>query len=272
MDSSPSITIVSPKHELPTNHSIMEEVKRNRPRPHKLSSAAIALPSNFQKLVAELVGTYVLIFAGCGAALVNQIQSLTIVGIGLVWGLVLMVMIYAVGHISGGHFNPAVTISLAASRQLSWKLFLGAMGASLTLRALFHGPDSNIKAMATQYKDTTTDLEAIAWEFIITFFLVFTICGVATDPRASKGSSGAAIGGTVMFNVMIAGPITGASMNPARSVGPAIVSGEYKNLWVFMVSPVVGGLAAALVYGILREPQTERDDETTNQCYQNRTG
>lgn len=277
MASSPSVTVeFSPKQTLPTKQPVAEEAKAHCLKWLPSDSAS---PSHFQKIVAELIGTFILIFAGCGSILVNKIQSLTIVGIGLVWGLVLIAMIYTVGHVSGAHFNPAVTLAFAATRKLPWKQVpmymlaqvLGATLASLTLRILFHEQD-NIQPTVTQYKDTTSDLEAVAWEFIVTFILMFTISGVATDHRASKDVAGVVIGVTVLFNVVISGPITGASMNPARSIGPAVVSGVYKNLWVYIVAPIIGALAAAMVYSILRVPKpvAEKPEETKstiNQLY-----
>ncbi|XWS14991.1 hypothetical protein CRYUN_Cryun35bG0056100 [Craigia yunnanensis] len=270
---------VSPKLT-PRKNSFMEEVSPKLPLPTKANGSREFsnnndIPrSNLQKTVAELVGTYFLIFAGCRAALVNKVHTLTIVGIALVWGLVLMAGIYALGHISGAHFNPAVTLALAAARKFSWKLvpmyllsqLVGATLASLTLRALFHD-QGDIRATMTQYKDSTRDLEAITWEFIITFILMFNICAVATDHRASKDLAGVAIGATVRFNVIIAGPTTGASMNPARSLGPAVVSGIYENLWVFIVAPILGAMAATLVYSILRLPKPEKPEESTNSLY-----
>ncbi|KAE8659282.1 Nodulin-26 [Hibiscus syriacus] len=267
-----SIEEASPKPPLPTKHSSMEVAKGIHPR--ELCMNKDILPSTMQKAVAEIVGTYFLIFIGCASALVNKIQPLTIVGIALVWGMVLMAAIYAVGHISGAHFNPAVTLALAAGRKFAWQLvpiyvvsqLLGATLASLTLRALFHA-QHNIDVTVTQYKDSTSDLEAIAWEFIVTFILMFNVCAIATDDRASKGVAGAAIGATVLFNVIIAGPITGASMNPARSVGPAVVAGVYKNLWVYIVAPILGAMAATLVYSILRVPKPEKPEESAKSTY-----
>ncbi|KAF5740235.1 nodulin-26-like [Tripterygium wilfordii] len=262
----------TPKHNLPTERSVMAEANPNRSTTIDRNSS----PTQFQKIVAEMMGTYILIFAGCAAALVDKLQSLTIVGIALVWGLALMAVIYTLGHVSGAHFNPAVSIALAAARKFNWKhvpmyilaQLLGATLASLTLKVLFNDKDE-IRVITTQYADSTTHLEAITWEFIITFILMFTILGVATDDRASEGLAGVAIGGTLLFNVMIAGPITGASMNPARSLGPAVASGVYKNLWVFIVAPVIGALAAALVYSVLRVPKTEvpEEKESTRSVY-----
>ncbi|KAK8646847.1 hypothetical protein V6N13_120617 [Hibiscus sabdariffa] len=273
----------SSKHS-PTKHSI-EEASPKRPLPRKYSAFEVAkvihprelcmnnevLPSTMQKVKFHVP---VSCLSRCASALVSQIQPLTIVGIGLAWGLVLMASIYAVGHISGAHFNPAVTLAFAAGRKFSWKLvpmyivsqLLGATLASLTLRALFHA-QHNIEATVTQYKEPTTDLEAIAWEFIVTFILMFIICAVATDDRATKGVAGAAIGATVMFNAIVAGPITGASMNPARSIGPAVVSGVYKNLWVYIVAPILGAMAATLVYSILRVPKAEKPEESAKSTY-----
>ncbi|CAM8883405.1 unnamed protein product [Rhodiola kirilowii] len=178
-----------------------------------------------------------------------------------------MAVIYALGHVSGAHFNPAVSIAFAVTRKLPWKhvpmyviaQLLGAIGACLTLKVLFNDRDT-VDPMTTRYTSPTSDLEAITWEFIITFILMFVICGAATDHRAIKELSGVAIGGTLMFNVIIAGPITGASMNPARSIGPALVAGVYENLWVYVVAPIVGAIAAAMVYCVLL-PTKARSEE-----------
>ncbi|CAN1848238.1 unnamed protein product [Linum perenne] len=246
------------------------------------------------------MGTYILVFIGCASALTDRVQKLTIVGIAMVWGFVLMAAIYAVGHISGAHFNPAVTVALAAIRRLPWKevpmyvlgQLLGATLGSLTLKVLFHR-QTDINPIMTQYSSPTTDLEAFLWEFIITFILMFSICANATDHRASKGLAGFAIGSTLLVNVLVAGyvitkstffveikhvcsnhvfliclgggcrPITGASMNPARSIGPAVASGVYDNLWLYILAPVLGALAGAMVYNGLRVPIPE--DKTNNE-------
>ncbi|KAL5558992.1 hypothetical protein UlMin_035203 [Ulmus minor] len=264
--------MASPKLE----HSIMEEGKANGFKETAIKEDdTTLLPSNFQKIVAEIIGTYILIFIGCGSALVNKVQPLTIVGIAIVWGLVLTASIYALGHVSGAHFNPAVTIALAAARKFPWKhvpmyvvsQVLGSTLASLTLRVLLNEQNS-IRVTMTQYSAPTSDLEAITWEFIITFILMLTICAVATDHRASKDLSGVAVGAALLVNVMVAGPITGASMNPARSLGPAIASGIYKNIWVYMIAPVLGALTATMVYSILRVPQKEEGG--TKSIYNNK--
>ncbi|XP_065848163.1 aquaporin NIP1-1-like [Euphorbia lathyris] len=235
---------------------------------------ADASPSIFQKVLAEFVGTYFLVFVGCGAALTDRILQLSFLGIAIVWGVILMALIYAVGHISGAHFNPAVSIAFAAAQKFPWKhvpayilvQILGATVASLTLKAMYSKED-DIEIIVTSYKDSTSHLEAIIWEFIATFLLMFVISGVATDDRASKNIAGVAIGGTLMIDAMLIGPITGASLNPARSLGPAIVSGVYKNLWVYIVSPIFGALAASLVYKMLRVSEPEKPQEKSKSVF-----
>ncbi|KAJ7959003.1 Aquaporin NIP1-1 [Quillaja saponaria] len=270
---SPSIIVESsPKLGLPTEQSIMDEAKASNTK--QFAIQAEVSPSILQKIVAEFLGTYILIFAGCGAALVNKVQPFGIVGIAIVWGLALMAAIYSLGHVSGAHFNPAVTIALAATGKFSWKnvptyvlsQLLGGILASLTLKVLFHDQE-DIHATMTQYSDSISDLEAITWEFIITFILMLTICGAGTDHRGSKDLAGVAIGVTLLFNVTVAGPITGASMNPARSLGPAVASGVYKNIWVFMVAPILGAMAAAMVYSALRVPKPEKSADCTKSIY-----
>ncbi|THF97479.1 hypothetical protein TEA_029165 [Camellia sinensis var. sinensis] len=301
MGDTPSIVVISPspKHDLPTEYSIMEEAK---PRHHQEPTMTITPPPNtFQKIVAELMGTYILVFIGCGAALVDREKTLTIVGIAMLWGLVLMVVIYTLGHISGAHVNPAVTIAFAAAqkfpliqgilfpdvqrgqgrfrdRNLACVAFeevpmyvlaqlLGATLACLTLRVLFNDQAVDMRPTVTQYSSSTTDLQAVILEFIISFFLMFTISGVASDHRANQGFAGIAIGATVVFNSLVAGPITGASMNPARSIGAAVISGVYKNLWVYVASPILGAMAAALAYSLLRQPEIEKSKETSKSLY-----
>ncbi|KAH0705350.1 hypothetical protein KY290_010046 [Solanum tuberosum] len=220
MDSITSIiSTTSSKNGIVADFTSMEEGKHGTVQSPFLSA--------FQKIIAELLGTYIFIFVGCGSALVDRERTLTIVGIALAWGLSLMALIYTLGHVSGAHFNPAVTIAFAAARKLP----------------------------LMQYKSPVTDFEAIFWEFLMTLILMFVICGAATDDRATKEVAGVAIGVTLVFEVLIAGPITGASMNPARSLGPAIVSGVYKNQWVFVIAPILGAMTATGIYSLLRQPK-----------------
>ncbi|CAE6201899.1 unnamed protein product [Arabidopsis arenosa] len=199
-----------------------------------------------QKLIAEMIGTYFIIFSGCGVVVVNVLYggTITFPGICVTWGLIVMVMIYSTGHISGAHFNPAVTVTFAVFRRFPWfqvPLYIGAqltgsLLASLTLRLMF-----NVTPKAF-FGTTPTDSsgQALVAEIIISFLLMFVISGVATDSRATGELAGIAVGMTIILNVFVAGPISGASMNPARSLGPAIVMGRYKGIWVYIVGPFVG--------------------------------
>uniref|UniRef100_A0A5B6ZBS2 Putative aquaporin NIP1-1 n=1 Tax=Davidia involucrata TaxID=16924 RepID=A0A5B6ZBS2_DAVIN len=211
-----------------------------------------------QKLIAEMLGTYFLIFAGCAAVVVNlnKEKVVTVPGISIVWGLVVMVMVYSVGHISGAHFNPAVTIAFATCKRFPWKQVpayvsaqvLGSTLASGTLRLIFNGKHDHFAGTLP----AGSDLQSFVLEFIITFYLMFVISGVATDNRAIGELAGLAVGATVLLNVLFAGPISGASMNPARSLGPAIVSNQYKSIWIYILAPISGAIAGAWVYNIIR--------------------
>ncbi|CAI8618715.1 unnamed protein product [Vicia faba] len=221
-------------------------------------SNANATASLLQKLVAEVVGTYFLIFAGCASVAVNKNNDnvVTLPGISIVWGLAVMVLVYSLGHISGAHFNPAVTIAFATTRRFPLKQVptyiaaqvFGSTLASGTLRLLFSGKhDQFVGTLAAG-----SNLQAFVMEFIITFYLMFIISGVATDNRAIGELAGIAVGSTVLLNVLFAGPITGASMNPARSIGPAFVHNEYRGIWIYMVSPILGAVCGAWVYNVIR--------------------
>ncbi|CAH8302511.1 unnamed protein product [Eruca vesicaria subsp. sativa] len=211
-----------------------------------------------QKLIAEMIGTYFLIFAGCGVVVVNVLYggTVTFPGICVTWGLIVMVMIYSTGHISGAHFNPAVTLTFAVFRRFPWyqvPLYIGAqltgsLLGSLTLKLMFH------VTPAAYFGTTPSDsaAQALAAEIIISFLLMFVISGVATDNRAVGELAGIAVGMTIMLNVFVAGPVSGASMNPARSLGPAIVMGVYDGLWIYIVGPLLGIMAGGFVYNLIR--------------------
>lgn len=211
-----------------------------------------------QKLIAEVLGTYFVIFAGCASVIVNlgQDKIVSFPGISITWGLVVMVMVYSVGHISGAHFNPAVTIAFATCKRFPWKQVpayiaaqvFGSTLASGTLRLMFSGNEDHFAGTAP----VGSHLQSFVIEFVITFYLMFVISGVATDNRAIGELAGLAVGATVLLNVMFAGPISGASMNPARSLGPAIVWNHYKGLWIYITSPIAGAVTGAWVYNIIR--------------------
>ena len=185
------------------------------------------------------------------------------VGIALTFGLVIMAMIYGVGHISGAHLNPAVSFSFALTRQFPWSRFTayaavqvaGAIAAALSLRASL-GDEANVGATLP----SGSDGQAFLWETILTFFLMFVIMVVATDTRAAGEAAAIAIGGTVAFDALVGGPITGASMNPARSIGPALAARELHDLWIYIAAPLLGASLGALVYQLVRgEPTRARD-------------
>ncbi|KAL6876390.1 hypothetical protein ACP4OV_012962 [Aristida adscensionis] len=213
--------------------------------------------SFIQQLLAEFFSTFFLIFAGCGAIVVNEKDGkTTFVGVALAWGMAVMAMIYAVGHVSGAHMNPAVTLGFAVSGRFPWRKVpaymlvetIAATAASLLLRLMFGGRHEP----APVNLPTGSNIQSLVLEFIITFYLMFVIMAVATDDRAVGQMAGLAVGGTIMLNVLFAGPVSGASMNPARSIGPALVGSKYRSLWVYIFGPFAGAAAGAWAYGLIR--------------------
>jgi MIP family channel proteins len=206
-----------------------------------------------RSMLAEAIGTFALVFAGCGAIMVDhQTHALGHVGVAISFGLV--IMIYAVGHISGAHFNPAVTFAFAVSRHFPparvlayWAAQLaGALGAALVLRGSL-GDVAHVGATLP----AGSNGQAFLWEAVLSFFLMFVIMAVATDARAVGEAAAIAIGGTVGLDAMFGGPITGASMNPARSLGPAIAAGDFTSIWVYLAAPIAGAAAAAIAYRVV---------------------
>nr|AFK43636.1 unknown [Medicago truncatula] len=238
-------------------HEVVLDTNKDSSDTCKGSGSFVSVPF-LQKLIAEMVGTYFLIFAGCASIVVNKDNDnvVTLPGIAIVWGLTLSVLIYSLGHISGAHFNPAVTIAFATTRRfpllqvpayISAQL-LGATLASGTLKLIFSGAHDHFSGTLP----SGSNLQAFVLEFITTFYLMFTISGVATDTRAIGELAGIAIGSTLLLNVMIAGPVTGASMNPVRTLGPAFVHNEYRGIWIYLLSPILGAIAGAWVYNTVR--------------------
>jgi len=214
-----------------------------------------------RRLTAELVGTFALVFAGCGAVMVEaKTGALGHVGVALTFGLVIMAMIYAVGHISGAHLNPAVSLAFALNRHFPWTKLLGYWAAQLAgafaAAALLRGSLGNIAHVGATLP-SGSERQSFLWELVLTFFLMFVIMAVATDTRAVGEAAAIAIGGTVGLDAMFGGPISGASMNPARSIGPAFVSGDLHALWLYIAAPLLGAALGAAIYQFLRR-ETDR--------------
>ncbi|HEY3763632.1 MAG TPA: MIP family channel protein [Gaiellales bacterium] len=212
-----------------------------------------------RSLAAEAIGTFALVFAGCGAIMVDTTtHALGHVGVAVSFGLVIMAMIYAVGHISGAHFNPSVTLAFACSRHFPltrvpayWAAQVaGAAAAALVLRGSL-GNVANVGATLP----SGSNGQAFLWEGVLTFLLMFVIMAVATDTRAVGEGAAIAIGGTVALDALFGGPITGASMNPARSLGPALISGDLTAIWVYLAAPAVGAAIGAVTYEFVRGSQ-----------------
>jgi MIP family channel proteins len=207
-------------------------------------------------LAAELIGTFALVFAGAGAIMVDdKTHQLGHVGVAIVFGLVIMVMIYAVGHVSGAHFNPAVSFAFALTRHFSWRRLLGYWAAqvsgALIAAAILRGSLGS-RAHVGATLPAGSQGQAFLWEVVLTFFLMFVIMSVATDTRAVGEAAAIAIGGTVGLDAMFGGPVTGASMNPARSIGPALVSGDVHALWLYIAAPLLGAAIGGVAYQLLR--------------------
>jgi aquaporin NIP len=217
-------------------------------------------PALARLLAAEFVGTFALVFAGCGAIMVDaKTQALGHVGVAISFGLVIMAMVYAVGHISGAHFNPAVSFAFALGRHFPWPRLLAYWAvqvlAAVTAAATLRGSLGDIAHVGATLPSGSQG-QSFLWELVMSFFLMFVIMAVATDTRAVGEAAAIAIGGTVGLDAMFGGPISGASMNPARSIGPALVSGDVYALWLYIFAPIVGAALAALAYHLIRgEPE-----------------
>ena len=210
------------------------------------------------KYLAEILGTFAIVFCGTGAIIINQetAGAITHVGVAITFGLIVMCMIYALGNISGAHFNPAVTLAFALFNKFKWKQVLpyvmsqtlGAFAASALLRLLF---PANKLLGATLPSGVWS--QTFILEFILTFLLMLVILHVANGSKEQGMFAGLAIGATVLLEAMFAGPICGASMNPVRSLAPAIVSGHTQYLWVYLTATVFGALSAVPVWKLLNQ-------------------
>jgi aquaporin NIP len=217
------------------------------------------------KYLAELIGTFALVFCGTGAIVINQQTNgaVTHVGIAITFGLIVMAMIYALGDISGAHLNPAVTIAFTLAKRFQLKevlpyivsQLLGAVLASFILNYLF--PDNETLGATLP---AGTAIQSFILEFILSFFLMLVIINVATGSKEQGMFAGLAIGFTVLLEAMFAGPVCGASMNPARSIAPAIASGHLEHLWLYIAAPLSGAAFAIPVFKILHPKKLQNEN------------
>ena len=218
----------------------------------------MSAPDLVRRAAMEAIGTFALVFAGCGAIVADAERdgALGTVGVALVFGLIIMVMVYAGGHLSGAHYNPAVTVAFALARHFPPREALayvaaqvaGATLAALLLLAAWVDQPANLGATVPSVGTGT----AFLYEVLLTAFLMFVITAVATDTRAVGAAAAIAIGGTVGLDALFGGPITGASMNPARSFGPALASGTWTDLWIYLAAPLVGAAIGVFAYELVR--------------------
>ena len=204
-----------------------------------------------RKYAAEFMGTFALVFAGTGAIIINDVTggAVTNMGVGLTFGMIVMTMIYAVGDVSGAHFNPAVTLGFFAARRLEGKMvlpyvlsqFSGALAASLLLRGLF--PQHSTMGITAP---AGSALQSLILEIILTALLMFVILNVSVGAKERGITAGIAVGAVIALKALFAGPISGASMNPARSFAPAIVFQHLAHLWIYVLAPVAGALLAVV--------------------------
>jgi aquaporin NIP len=228
-------------------------------------------PSLARRCFAESFATFALVFAGCGAIVLDSERdgSLGSTGIAAAFGLVIMAMVYATGHLSGAHMNPAVSIAFSATRHFPLRdaaayipsQLVGAVAGALLLRIAWEGTPADLGATVPSVGVGS----ALVYEGVMTAFLMFVIMAVATDTRAVGAAAAIAIGGTVALDSLFGGGVTGASMNPARSFGPALLAGEWRDFWIYVIGPMVGALAGACAYELARGGRSSRpaSPETT---------
>lgn len=210
-----------------------------------------------KKYLSECLGTFILLFVGTGSVIVDQqTHALGLVGIATVWGLVIIALIYAFGDISGTHINPAVTVAFAVDKRVEWKevpaylgsQLLGALLASGLLHFLF--PDS--KTLGFTQPLPGGEMQSFVLEVVMTFILMMIILRVSTGAKEKGITAGIVIGATVWLLVLFGGPISGTSLNPTRSIAPAIVGGNFQNLWIYMTAPFIGAIVGVLVHRLLQ--------------------
>jgi aquaporin NIP len=212
----------------------------------------------WRRALAEAFAAFALVVAGCGAIVTDARyeQALGTVGVALVFGLVIMAMVYATGHLSGAHINPAVTLAFTLTRHFPPReaaayiagQLAGAVLGALLLLAVWTDQPAELGATLPNVGAGS----ALAYEAVLTAFLMFVIMAVATDTRAVGAAAAIAIGGTVGLGALVGGPVTGASLNPARSFGPALAAGEWSHYWIYLAGPILGAGLGALAYQLVR--------------------
>ncbi|QIE60819.1 aquaporin [Rasiella rasia] len=213
-----------------------------------------------KRIIAEAIGTFALVFCGTGAIVINEFTGGTVThpGIAITFGLIVMGMIYAFGDISGAHINPAVSIAFAYAKKFPWKevplyvlaQLIGAIAASLLLLFLF--PENEL--LGTTLPKIGV-FKVFVFEILLSFFLMVVIINVSTGAKEIGVIAGIAIGGVVLLEALFAGPITGASMNPARSLAPALVSGNLQHLWLYLIAPIIGCIIAVVSCRLVKDEQ-----------------
>ena len=211
-----------------------------------------------KKCIAEFLGTFALVFFGCGSMILYELNpsAISADAIPIIFGLIIAVMIYALGNISGAHFNPAASIAFYQNKNIDIKellayipsQILGAVSASACHKFFFVGEHNfglTINILSAS--------QGICFEILISMFLMLTIISVATDERVSKSIAGLSIGGVITVCSFVAGPFTGASMNPARSLGPAILSSDFSNIFIYILAPIIGAAISICIYNNIKE-------------------
>lgn len=236
---------------------------QKKEQPKIVAARNVVIKKTMRKYVAEAIGTFALVFCGTGAIVINQETGGTVshAGIAITFGLIVMAMIYALGNISGAHLNPAVSIAFAIAGRFPLKQVApyiisqvtGAVLASLALKLLF---PANQLLGATLPKGAA--MQSFGLELILSFFLMLVIINVATGSKEQGMFAGLAIGSTVLLEAMFAGPICGASMNPARSFAPALVSGHFEHLWIYLTATVAGMVIAVPIWKYLSANSTNK--------------
>jgi aquaporin NIP len=215
-------------------------------------------PDLARRALMEAIGAFAIVVAGCGAVVADATRggALGAVGISLVFGLIVMVMIYAGGHLSGAHYNPGVTVAFTLARHFPPREAVTYVAAQLV------GAIAGAFLLLAAWPDAPADLgatvpsvgvgAALLYEVVLTAFLMFVITAVATDTRAVGAAAAIAIGGTVALDALFGGPVTGASMNPARSLGPALAAGQWTDFWIYIVGPLAGAAIGVFGYALVR--------------------